>query len=211
MKAFYSRKERREGFAFGGSESKGEIMTKSAPLPILSFSADGLSGRKPTRFKFLPTAAERAAMAAQMGLIALNDLKCHGEITPFGHHDFHLTAEFNAKIIQPCSITLAPVPATVSDSIDRRFIRDFKEPEEEEAEMMDETAEPMPKLIDIVAIVMESLTLAMPLYPRAPNAELGEAVFAAPSVAPLMDADLKPFASLAALAIKMKTDENPNG
>ncbi len=195
--------------AFGGSKSKGENMTLSAPLPILSFSADGLSGRKPTRFKLSPTAAERAAMAKQMGLIALNDLTCTGEIAPSGHHDFRLTAQLSAKIIQACSITLAPVPASVAENIDRRFMRDFKEPEEEEAEMMDDTAEPMPKIIDIVAIVMESLSLAMPLYPRAPNAELGAAVFAGPTVAPLVDADLKPFASLAALANKMKTDENP--
>ena len=50
------------------------------------------------------------------------------------------------------------------------------------------------------------LLLALPLYPRSENAELGEAVFTEDGVAPLKDEDTKPFAGLAAL--RDRFDEN---
>ena len=65
----------------------------------------------------------------------------------------------------------------------------------------------MPESIDVAAIGIEALALALPLYPRARGAEFAEAVFAAPGVAPLKSEDLKPFAGLAALADKLKKPE----
>ena len=49
-----------------------------------------------------------------------------------------------------------------------------------------------------------ALALALPLYPRAPGAELGQAVFAEPGTAPLKDEDLRPFAGLAGLKAKLE-------
>ena len=68
----------------------------------------------------------------------------------------------------------------------------------------DDTAEPLPEVIDLTEVTREALALALPLYPRAPGAELGEAVFAAPGTAPIRDEDLKPFAGLAALKAKLE-------
>jgi uncharacterized metal-binding protein YceD (DUF177 family) len=181
----------------------GSKMTELA-LPTLPLKSSTLAGRKATRFKFVPNATERAAIAQQLGLLELNNLFCKGELTPAGRHDFLLKATFQAKVVQPCSISLAPVPAEISDHIQRLFLHDYAEPASEEAEMLDETAEPLPEIIDIAAIVIEALLLALPLYPRAPNVTLTEAVFAAPDVVPLRDGALKPFAGLAGLAEMMK-------
>lgn len=63
----------------------------------------------------------------------------------------------------------------------------------------DDSVEPLPDVIDVGVVATEALALALPLYPRAEGAELGEAVFTAPGEAPLRDGDLKPFAGLAAL------------
>ena len=52
----------------------------------------------------------------------------------------------------------------------------------------------------------EALSLALPLYPRAPGAELGAQVFAPPGAEPLTDDVIKPFAGLAGLARSMKKD-----
>ena len=77
---------------------------------------------------------------------------------------------------------------------------DVTAPEGAEIEMPeDDTQEPLPEVIDLGAVMAEALALALPDYPRAPGAELGEAVFAAPGVAALRDADLRPFAALAKL------------
>jgi uncharacterized metal-binding protein YceD (DUF177 family) len=69
----------------------------------------------------------------------------------------------------------------------------------------DDSAEPMPEAIDLAEVLREALALALPPWPRAPGAELGEAVFAVPGTAPIRDADLKPFAALA----KLRGDADP--
>ncbi len=180
-------------------------------LPSQTFRSSSLSARKPTRFAFRPEAEARAAIAAALDLIDLPALSFVGEIRPIGRQDFVLEAQLTARAVQPCSVTLAPVPCRIDDAVRRRFDADFKAPEAEEAEMVDDEVEPLPEVLDIAAIAAEALALALPLYPRAPGAELGEAVFAAPGTKPLAEADLKPFAGLADLAARLKKpDSDPS-
>lgn len=179
--------------------------TPTPPAPAnLNFRVAALSARKPTRFAFRPDAEIRAAMAAELGLIELPAFELVGEIRPAGRNDFLLEAAMKARAVQPCSITLAPVPCTLADTVRRRYDADFHAPEAEEAEMVDDEVEPMPEVLDIRAIAQEALALALPLYPRAKGAELQDANFAAPGLAPLTDKDLKPFAGLQGLADKLK-------
>ena len=169
-----------------------------------TFRTASLSARKATRFAFRPDAATRAAIAVELGLIELPAFSMIGEIRPAGRADFSLEARIEAKAVQPCSITLAPVPCTVAEDVRRRYEVEFHAPEAEEAEMVDDEVEPLPEILDLKAVATEALALALPLYPRAPGAELVETDFAAPGVAPLSDADLKPFAGLQSLAEKLK-------
>lgn len=170
----------------------------------LVFRTASLSARKPTRFAFHPDTATRAAMSAALGLLDLPSFDFRGEIRPVGRHDFELTAALSARAVQPCSVTLAPVPCTITEAVRRRYDAAFAPPEAEEVEMTDDEVEAMPEVIDIAAVATEALALALPLYPRAPGAALGEAVFAQPGVAPISDGDLKPFAGLAGLAARLK-------
>jgi hypothetical protein len=50
----------------------------------------------------------------------------------------------------------------------------------------------------------EALALALPDYPRAPDAELEAGQFAAPGVAPMTDDEAKPLAGLAALRDRLR-------
>ncbi|CAN0590320.1 unnamed protein product [Ectocarpus sp. 12 AP-2014] len=59
--------------------------------------------------------------------------------------------------------------------------------------------EPLGREIDLNAVMIEALSLALPTYPRADTAELGQAVFTEPGKAAMTDDDTKPFAALAAL------------
>jgi len=180
----------------------------TAPLPTHPLRSAALPTRKPFRFDLRPDAAGRAAIAADMGLLDLPALRLKGEIRPSGRNDFELEADLTADVVQPCSVTLAPVPASLSEKVRRLFIADWHDPEGDEVEMPeDDSSEPLPETIDLVTVAMEALALALPLYPRAPGAELGEAVFAAPGTAPLRDDDLRPFAGLAALKAKLDPQE----
>lgn len=163
-----------------------------------------LSSRKPTRFNLSPDAAARSWIAAELGLLGLNAFRFVGEIRPEGKHDFALDALLTADAVQPCSVSLAPVPVKISETVRRTYIADWQEPEGDEVEMPeDDTQEPLPDAIDLAVVAMEALELALPLYPRAEGAQLGEAVFAGPGTAPLRDEDLRPFAGLAALKARL--------
>ncbi len=180
-------------------------MTEALPPPSLSPAAlclrtAALSHRKATRFRWQPDAAERAALAEVLGLTSIARLAFHGEIRPEGRDDFRLEGEIDADLVQPCVITLAPVPAQIREPVLRRYQADFQAPSGEEVEMPeDDSLEPLPATLDLKAVAAEALALALPPYPRAEGAALGEAVYAEPGVAPLRDRDLSPFAGLAGL------------
>jgi uncharacterized metal-binding protein YceD (DUF177 family) len=187
---------------------KGPVMTDTSPNRPTRFRTGGLSPRKPTRFDHEAGTDERKALAAELGLLALPRLRLTGEITPAGRDALELTARLQAEADQPCIITLAPVRARIDEAVRRRFVADLPDPGGDEIEMpADDSIEPMPDVIDLAEVAAEALALALPLYPRAEGAELGRVVHAAEGVAPLTDADLRPFAGLAALARKRPPED----
>jgi uncharacterized metal-binding protein YceD (DUF177 family) len=175
----------------------------TADLPIsLPFRTGALSARKPQRFDLAPAAEARALLAQLLGITAVYRMQFKGEIRAVGRGDFMLEGELTASVEQPCGITLAPVQTEISEKVERHYLAEMVLPDAAEVEIPgDEDAEPVPEVIDAGAVAAEALALALPLYPRAPGAELAEAVFAEPGVAAIRDADLKPFAGLAALRL----------
>jgi uncharacterized metal-binding protein YceD (DUF177 family) len=101
------------------------------------------------------------------------------------------------------------VRSRLQDITERRYIHDYEAPVADELEIPADDTEPLPETIDIAAIAIEALALALPLYPRAKGAEFGEAAFAAPGVTPIKSEDLRPFAGLAGLADKLKKPDEP--
>ncbi|MEZ5797085.1 MAG: DUF177 domain-containing protein [Paracoccaceae bacterium] len=177
-------------------------MTEAPPT---RFRTGALSHRKPTRFRLAPDAQGRADLAASLDLQAITALSFQGEIVPKGREDFALTARLTADVVQACVVTLAPVPARIDEEVTRRYLAEYDQPEGEEVEMPeDDSAEPLPEVIDLTEVLREALALALPLYPRAPGAELAETVFAEPGVTPIRDEDLRPFAALSQLQKKLE-------
>lgn len=168
-----------------------------------------LPARKPHRFDLAPDGPARAALAAELGLIRLPKLRLKGQIQTDGARDFVLTARLEAEIVQPCIITLAPVPSRVAEDVTRRYVKDWQPPEADEVEMPeDDSLEPLPEVIDLGDVLAEALSLALPLYPRAEGAELEAVDYAPPGADPITDADLKPFAGLAALKQRLEGDKS---
>jgi uncharacterized metal-binding protein YceD (DUF177 family) len=178
-------------------------------LPHQLYRTALVSGRKTLRFTFTPNEAERAAIAASLDLIDLPEFTFKGELSPMGRVDVVLRADLTALVVQPCSVTLAPVRSRLADSTERRYQHDYVDPDADELEIPSEDTEPLPESIDVAAVAVEALALALPLYPRARGAEFGEAAFAAPGIEPLKSETLKPFAGLAGLADKLKKSNEP--
>jgi uncharacterized metal-binding protein YceD (DUF177 family) len=183
-------------------------MTDAQTDPLsLPFRTQSLSPKKPTRFALTPDLAVRTAVAQSLGITAVHALTFKGEMRPVGRRDVLLEGTLVARVEQPCGISLAPVVTDISEPVTRRYIADWQDPTGDEVEMPDDdTTDPLPEVIDVGVVAVEALSLALPLYPRAPGVALGEAVFAAPDAVPLRDGDLKPFAGLASLKAKLQGD-----
>lgn len=176
------------------------------PQPVLKpgeFRVTDLSSRRPTGFDMQPDAEARAAIAQQLGLSALKKLRFVGEIAPSGARGWTMTAKLGATVVQPCVVTLDPVTTRIDEPVERRYLpAEYLEDGEpgSETEMPEDTGtEALGSVISAHDVMVESLSLALPQYPRASDAELGEAVFAEVGVEPLKDEDTKPFAGLSAL------------
>lgn len=184
----------------------------TADLPTMPFRVASIAGRTSTHVRFRPSAPERQAIAQALGLLDLPALEFDGDIRPAGKRDMILQGKLTATVVQPCSISLEPVTTKIADQVKRQYLSDFKVPEDNEVEIPeDDTIEALPEVIDAAQVTIEALALALPLYPRAPGVELGEAVFTEPGAAPLREGDLKPFAALAGLVAKARGEPEPKG
>jgi len=164
-----------------------------------------LKDRGDQSFDLSPAANHRAGLASELGLKEIRKLRLNGAIRGLNTKDWQLEAIMGATVVQPCVVTGAPVTTRLDVPVRRVYLSGYDLPDipgELEFDGDDE-AEPLCDSVDLLAVMAESLALALPQYPRAPGAELGEAVFTAPGLTPMRDEDVKPFAGLAALRDKL--------
>lgn len=161
-------------------------------------------GRRPRFFRIAPDAEERAAIAAELGLLAIEQLGFEGEVRPAGREDMLLAGQLQAVVVQPCIVSLAPVATTIREAVTRRYLAGLPDPAPGETEMPeDEGIDPLPERLDLGEVMIEALLLALPDYPRAADETLGEVTAAPPGAAPLeAEARPAPFAALAALSLR---------
>jgi len=172
---------------------------------ILSLSRLGRAAD--TQFLLEPDADTRKRIARELSLRSLRKARLQGTLSPAGKHDWHLKATLGATAIQECVVTLEPVTTRIDTALTRSYLTDLPQPSGDDLAIPeDDTIEPLPTQVDLMALLMEALALLVPDYPRAAGVELGQAVFAPPGVAPLRDEDAKPLAGLAALRDKLQQD-----
>lgn len=168
-----------------------------------------LPNTAPTLFDLRPDSAQCAALGDELGLLALRKVRLRGQIAAQGPRDWVLSATLGATVVQGCVVTLDPVTTRLDVPVRRLFVADYIEPEESEAEIPeDETCEPLRETIALDVILQEALVLHLPLYPRAPGAQLQEAHFSPPGTDPLSDETARPFAGLAALRDTLHSNED---
>ncbi len=156
-------------------------------------------------FRLEPDATALEALREDLGLIGLRKLRFEGRIVPDNSRDWRLEAHLGATVVQPCTVTLEPVTTRIEEDTARRYLAVWEDPDDSsEAEMPeDDSAEPLPRVLELAEVMHEALALALPLYPRATDAGIGDTAVTEPGKAPMTDEDAKPFAGLAALRSKL--------
>jgi uncharacterized metal-binding protein YceD (DUF177 family) len=162
------------------------------------------SGR---HFDLVPDERRRDAIAKLAGLAALPRLDASFDVTPHGRNGLHVVGRVSATVGQTCVVTLEPIENDIDEPVDLVFVPADAAPSpadgsEGELEVpYDDGPEPLVDgMIDLGAIAIEFLVLAIDPYPRKPDA-----VFEAPAAG---DDSAHPFAVLAALK---KEQENGRG
>jgi uncharacterized metal-binding protein YceD (DUF177 family) len=177
-------------------------------IPTSHLRLADLATRKPTPFELVPTPPERAAIAENLDIVGIKKLRFAGTLTPQGRKDWVLNAELGATVVQPCVVTLDPVTTRIDEPLTRHYMAELPEIEATEVEMpVDDTVEDLPETLDLAQVMIEALALALPLYPRKPDADLTDAVFTEPGQTPMSDDDAKPFAGLGALRESLEKKE----
>jgi uncharacterized metal-binding protein YceD (DUF177 family) len=179
----------------------------SQPEPLVSaiISLRDLSKAGGHSFDITPDDTVRAAIAQELGMLKLRKLRFQGELTAAGKSDWQLKAKFGATVEQACVITSETVVTRIDVPVARLYLSDFQTPNpsgEAEFDGQDEI-EALEAQIDLGAVMLESLALNLPDYPRIEGAELRESQFSPPGIKPFEDTETKPFASLAALRDKL--------
>jgi len=122
------------------------------------------------RFAISANAAERAALAARFGLVALDKLEAAVRLGRIAGGLVRLEAELTADVTQTCVITLEPVKNDVAEN----FTVLYGEGGEAREVTLDgeaETIEPIVGgVIDIGEAVAQQLSLALDPFPHAPGA-----------------------------------------
>lgn len=174
-----------------------------------AFRVADLPQNRPTTFDLSPDAATLETLAHELDIKGLRKLRFIGKISTKGRRDWQLSATLGVTVLQDCVVTLEPMTTRIDEKVERFYVSDFSEPDDPEREMdEDERIEPLGATIDPYQVMVESLALLIPPYPRKPDAELGEAVFSQPGVTPMRDEDTKPFAGLAALKSQLNSEDD---
>ncbi|WP_413719789.1 YceD family protein [Silicimonas sp. MF1-12-2] len=168
---------------------------------------------RPRPFTLTPDADTRAALAAELGILAIRKLSFRGELLPDGPGDLRLVADLGATVVQPCVVTLEPVTTRIDERIARHYVSEMPDiPEGDEVEMPeDDTMEPLPRDIDLTEVMVEALALALPPWPRAEGVDAVALSVTEPGKQAMTDDDAKPFAALKSLRGKLEGDEGENG
>jgi uncharacterized metal-binding protein YceD (DUF177 family) len=150
-------------------------------------------GRDPFRQEIEATQEEREKLARRFGLVALDRFCAAVALTRQSDASVLLEAHFEAEFVQECVVTLEPVRGTASQRFSLLYGLAATDEDDIEIDSDAVTFEPLVgDAIDVGEAVAQELSLALPAFPRDPDAMV-ETVDSAGSA----DAEERPLAALA--------------
>lgn len=178
-------------------------MTAKADIPFSRvFAWSGVQPRgTPVAFQASP--AECEAMADALGIVKVASASAEFTISPFRKTGFKVVGEVRAEVEQACVVTLDPVPESIHEIVDLRYLPESEiEPVSEEIEVdIDAEDPPEPILgstVDLGVLTTEFIAVGLDPYPRKPGVEFTPFIEDDGSE----DEAESPFAGLAALKDK---------
>jgi len=160
------------------------------------------------RFDISQSDAPIEVLTRDLGLLSLTKLSFRGSLDQEGRR-WTLKADLGASVTQACIINLAPVKTRIDTQLTRVFSPDAPQMSAPEMEMPeDPNHEPVPEVLDLHEVLTESLSLALPDYPRAIEAELAQNEARPKGAAPLPEKN-NPFSGLAELKKQMDGAKKP--
>ncbi|MXP65778.1 DUF177 domain-containing protein [Roseomonas sp. M0104] len=133
----------------------------------LPWAAVGQEGR---RQSLRATPEECAALAARFGIPAIEAFTADLELRLEGDAAIRARGHLSARVVQSCVVTLEPVPQSVEDEVDLRFLAAGEEPGDDPEGPDEILAER--DVLELGEALAEQLSLALDPYPRAVGAEL---------------------------------------
>ena len=140
----------------------------SRPFPLHRVTPAGLEA------EVVASPAEREALAADLGLVAIHDLV--GRFRVVGTSErIRVAGRISARIEQTCVVTLDPFPTELDEEVSVEFVSPAligsvaPTPGEEVEADLDRPEELTGDRIDLGAITAEFLALALDPYPRKPG------------------------------------------
>ncbi len=143
----------------------------TSEFPLIVTLADAAHGRT---IAVEADADAREAIARRLGLVALDRFSLAAEVRVVAG-GIAAKGEVRADVVQACAATDLPVPATLAEAFDLRFLRDMDAPasEDDEIEIGSEDLDLLPldgDRIDLGEAAVQTLSLALDPFPRHPDA-----------------------------------------
>ena len=133
-------------------------------------------GRDPFRLEIEATPGEREKLARRFGLLALDRLSAVVVLSrqsgmPVSSMSVLLEASFEAEFVQECVVSLEPVRGAVRQRFSLLYGSGAAAERDIEIDSEEVTFEPIVgDAIDVAEAVAQELSLALPLFPRDPQA-----------------------------------------
>jgi uncharacterized metal-binding protein YceD (DUF177 family) len=179
-------------------------MTAKADIPFSRrFAWDRVQPRgTPVAFEATPSECE--AIAEALGILKVSSASADFTVSPFRKDGFKVIGEVRAEVEQACVVTLEPVPETIRETVDLRFLPESEiDPIAEEIEVdIDAEDPPEPILgatVDLGVLTTEFIAVGLDPYPRKPGVEFTPFIEDDGSE----DQQETPFAGLSALKDKL--------
>lgn len=138
----------------------------SRPLRVSTVPAAGMAWRLEAN------AAECAALAARLGLLALHGFSAELRLKPETAGGVAVEGHIAASLEQACVVSLEPVPQRLHEELRLRIIPEGQEPSED-PDAMDEV-EVVNGMAELGEVMAQHLALALDPYPRLEGAVLPE-------------------------------------
>lgn len=178
-------------------------MTAKADVPFSRpFAWDRVLPRG-TSVAFEASPSECDGIAEALGILKVVSASAEFTVSPFRKTGYKVLGEVRAEVEQACVVTLDPVPETIRETIDLRFLPESEiEPINEEIEV-DIAAEDPPEpilgaTVDLGVLATEFIAVGLDPYPRKQGVEFSPFIEDDGSE----DEAESPFAGLAALKDK---------